>query len=140
MEEAKSLDAIIDAMEEAYKRSRNLITTIKTKEQYAIGKDPRPPFTPPGGRSKVELTELHIINNALEKAETKAMDLIGIPKEFDVITRSRELDNIAKAKNPNPATTILNRIEMKTRNLAIIKGLAIIKTLDVAKNRNPGDT
>ena len=78
MEEAKSLDT--DAMEEAYKRSRNLITIIKTKERYAIGKDPRPPSIPPGGRSKVELTKLHIINNALEKAQTKAMDLFGISK------------------------------------------------------------
>ena len=27
---------------------------------------------------------------------------------------------------------------MTNRNLAIIKDLAIVKTLDVAKNRNPG--
>ena len=129
-----------DAMEEAYKRSRNLITIIKTKERYAIGKDPRPPPIPPGGRSKLEPTELHIINNALEQAQMKAMDLIGIPKEFDVIARSREPDHIAKAKNPNPATTILNQIGTTTRNLAIIKDLATIKTLDVTKNWKPGDT
>ena len=89
-----------------------MITIIKAKEGYAIGKDPRPPPLPPG----------------------------GIPKEFDVIARSRELDNIAKAKDPNPATTILNRIGTTTRNLVIIKNLATVKTLDVAKNRNPGNT
>ena len=76
----------------------------------------------------------------MEKAKTKALDLIGIPKEFDIIGRSRELDNIAKAKDPNPTTTILNRIWTKTRNLAIIRDLATVKTMDVTKNRNPGDT
>ena len=117
-----------------------MITIIKAKELYAIGKEPRPPPLPPGGRSKVELTELHIINNALDKAHTKAMDLIGIPREFNVNARSRELDNIAKAKDPKPATKILNWIGTTTRNPAIIKDLATIKTLDAAKNRNPGDT
>ena len=140
MEEAKILDTVINAMGEAYKRSRNLITIIKAKELYAIGKEPRPPPLPPGGNSKVQLNELNIINNVLEKAQTKTMDLIGIPKEFEVIARSRELDNIAKAKDPNPATTIHNQIGTKTRNLAIIKNLATVKTLDVAKNRNPGET
>ena len=88
----------------------------------------------------MELTKLNIINNALENAQAKAMDLIGIPKELNVIARSRELDNIAKDKNPNPATTILNRTGTTTKNLAIIKNLATAKTLDVTKNRNPGDT
>ena len=74
----------------------------------------------------------------MEKAQTKALDLIGIPKEFNVIARSRELDNIAKATDPNPATTIHYQIGTKTRNLAIIKNLATLKTLDVAKNLNPG--
>ena len=114
MNKAKKLETVIDVMEEAYKVSRNLIAIIKAKERHAIGKDPRPPPLPPGGKSKVELTNLNIINNALKKAQTKAMDLIGIPKEFDVIARSRELDNIAKATDPNIATTILNQIGTTT--------------------------
>ena len=101
--------------------SKNLIAIIKAKEQYGISKEPRQPPLPPGGKSKVELTKLNIINNALENAQAKAMDLIGIPMELDVIARSRELDNIIKDKDPNPATTILNRTETKTRNMAIIK-------------------
>ena len=82
MEEAKSLDTIINVMEEAYKRSRNFFAIIKAKERCAIGKDPWLPPLLQGGKRKVKLTELNIINKALEKAETKAMDLMGIPKSL----------------------------------------------------------
>ena len=88
------MDNAINAVK-AVKRSRN--HQGKGTIHHWLG--PRLPPLPPGGKSKVKLTKLNIINNALEKAQEKARDLISIPMEANVIARSRELDNIAKAKD-----------------------------------------
>ena len=66
MEEAKDLNTVIKIMEEAQEKARNLITTIRAKERYAISKDPQPPPTPPGGKSQTELAKLNIINNTVD--------------------------------------------------------------------------